>query len=59
LISASSEAQSTWVIVICTYDWNVSSSMYVAELVDARVMNGDLHYPITMSSGQIASEEHF
>jgi hypothetical protein len=33
--------------------------MYLAELVEARVMNGDLYYPITMSSGQIASDEYF
>jgi hypothetical protein len=58
-ISKFGSTQSTWVIVVCTYDWNVSSSMYLSELVDARVMNGDLHYPITMSSGQITSEEYF
>lgn len=39
-ISKFRSTQSTWVIVVCTYDWNVSSSMYLAELVDARVMNG-------------------
>jgi hypothetical protein len=39
-ISKFRSTQSTWVIVGCTYDWNVSSSMYLAELVDARVMNG-------------------
>jgi hypothetical protein len=57
-VSKFRSTQSTWVIVVCTCDWNVPSSMYLAELVDARVMNGDLHYPITMSSGQIASEEY-